>query len=147
MLGDGRLHLSGIAKLAPKLTEENAEMLLARATHQSKREIEKLVAEVAPKPDVPERTRKLRTRASREPNGDSAKVALRPDRVAEPAQVTDPCPVASGKSLACRRNQSRSSLRGACPRGLYCTSPVSGFRRRHRLTVARPTPNILATSS
>jgi len=90
MLGDGRLHLSGIAKLAPKLTEENAEMLLARATHQSKREIEKLVAEVAPKPDVPERTRKLRTRASREPNGDSAKVALRPDRVAEPAQVTDP---------------------------------------------------------
>ena len=106
MLGDGRLHLSGIAKLAPKLTEENAEMLLARATHQSKREIEKLVAEVAPKPDVPERTRKLRTRASREPNGDSAKVALRPDRVAEPAQVADPAtraPVTSSNEPAPRK--------------------------------------------
>ena len=34
MLADGSLHLSGIAKLLPLLTETNRETLLARAAHQ-----------------------------------------------------------------------------------------------------------------
>ena len=51
MLADGRLHLSAIAKLAPHLREDNAERLLARAAHRSKREIELLVAELAPQPE------------------------------------------------------------------------------------------------
>ena len=59
MLADGRLHLSGIAKLVPLLTEGNRETLLARAAHQSKRKIEELVAELSPKPDVPATMRKL----------------------------------------------------------------------------------------
>jgi len=59
MLADGRLHLSGIAKLVPLLTESNRETLLARAAHQSKRKIEELVAELSPKPDVPATLRKL----------------------------------------------------------------------------------------
>ena len=33
MLGDGRLHLTGIAKLAPHLTWENRDTLLKRAAH------------------------------------------------------------------------------------------------------------------
>jgi hypothetical protein len=41
MLRDGRLHLSGIGKLAPHLTEENCELLLARSCHQTKRKIER----------------------------------------------------------------------------------------------------------
>ncbi len=53
MLDDGRLHLSGIAVLAPYLTDTNCEELLARATHKTKRELLVLVAEIAPKPDVP----------------------------------------------------------------------------------------------
>ena len=53
MLGDGRLHLSGIAKLAAHLTAANCSSLLARATHKTKAEIEALIAEIAPKPDVP----------------------------------------------------------------------------------------------
>jgi hypothetical protein len=53
MLGDGRLHLSGIGKLVPHLTRENAPVLLARAVHRSKRQIEELVAEIAPRPDAP----------------------------------------------------------------------------------------------
>lgn len=59
MLADGRLHLSGIAKLAPCLTRENRDAILSRATHRSKREIEELVAEIAPRADVPARLRKL----------------------------------------------------------------------------------------
>ncbi|MGH9460437.1 MAG: HNH endonuclease [Vicinamibacteria bacterium] len=59
MLSDGRLHLSAIAKLAPCLTEANRETLLARAVGKSKRQVEELVAELAPKPDVPATMRKL----------------------------------------------------------------------------------------
>jgi len=59
LLGDGRLHLSGIAKLVPHLTRENREALLARAVHKTKRQIEELIAELSPKPDVPAWTRRL----------------------------------------------------------------------------------------
>lgn len=52
MLGDGRLHLSAIARLAPHLTETNRDAVLARAVHKSKTEIEELIAELAPRPDV-----------------------------------------------------------------------------------------------
>ena len=58
MLQDGRLHLSGIAKLAPVLTEANSAALLARTTHETMRKIEELVAEVGTKPDVPPTMRK-----------------------------------------------------------------------------------------
>jgi hypothetical protein len=59
MLSDGRLHLSGIAKLASRLTRANREALLERAAHKSKRQIEELVAELTPRPDVPPSIRKL----------------------------------------------------------------------------------------
>ncbi len=62
MLADGRLHLSGIDKLAPHLTEENCDSLLARAAHKSKRQIEEIVADLSPRPDVPASVRKLPTR-------------------------------------------------------------------------------------
>jgi hypothetical protein len=62
MLGDGRLHLSSIAKIAPHLTETNRDMVLTRAIHRSKREIEVLVAELSPRHDVPAVIRKLPAR-------------------------------------------------------------------------------------
>ena len=58
MLEDGRLHLCGIAVIAKHLTEANCEEVLTRATHKSKRKLEELVAELAPKPDVPPTIRK-----------------------------------------------------------------------------------------
>jgi len=70
MLGDGRLHLSAIAKLAPHLTPENCDALLHRATHASKRRIEELVAEIAPRPDVPSLLRRLPERDVRRPAPD-----------------------------------------------------------------------------
>jgi hypothetical protein len=59
MLADGRLHLSGISKLAPHITRENAAMLLVRAAHKSKRQIQELIAEITPRPDAPTAVRKL----------------------------------------------------------------------------------------
>jgi hypothetical protein len=58
-LRDGRLHLSGLARLVPLLTAENSEALLKRAMHLTTRQIEALVAELAPRPDVPSTIRKL----------------------------------------------------------------------------------------
>ena len=92
MLGDGRLHLTGIAKLAPHLTRENRDTLLKRATHRSKRQIEELIAEIAPRPDVPPVMRKLPERRTLPTPAPSlsrragAKLSeLRPDGVAAPA--------------------------------------------------------------
>jgi hypothetical protein len=59
MLAEGRLHLSGIERLAPHLTPKNREALLKRAAHKSKRQIEELVAELVPRPDAPTTMRKL----------------------------------------------------------------------------------------
>jgi hypothetical protein len=59
MLGDGRLHLSGIAKLSPHLTQSNRDELLRRATYKSKRQILELIADLAPRPDVPAVVRRL----------------------------------------------------------------------------------------
>ncbi len=84
-LGDGRLHLSGIAILAPHLTEENCERVLARAEHRSKRQIEELAAELAPKPDVPAAIRKL-------PAPQPPVFQLGPERVETSARPAPPLP-------------------------------------------------------
>jgi len=52
-LEQGRIHLTGLRLLAPHLTPENANELLAAATHKSKEEIEQLLAERSPRLDVP----------------------------------------------------------------------------------------------
>jgi 5-methylcytosine-specific restriction endonuclease McrA len=54
MVADGRLHLSGILALAPKIKEapELGEELLAAAANKSRRHIEHMLAERFPLPDV-----------------------------------------------------------------------------------------------
>ena len=78
MLGDGRLHLTGISKLAPYLTEANRDAVLSRAAYKSKRKIEELVAEISPKPDVPTTMRKLPARPETQARPPAQ---LRPDGV------------------------------------------------------------------
>jgi 5-methylcytosine-specific restriction endonuclease McrA len=55
MLAEASLHLTGLLLIGPHLTEDNQNELLARARFRTKREIERLVAEIAPCPDVPSR--------------------------------------------------------------------------------------------
>jgi len=52
MLACGEIHLTAVNMLAAHLTDENHGELLARARHRSKRDLDKLVAEIAPRPDV-----------------------------------------------------------------------------------------------
>jgi hypothetical protein len=58
-LADGAVTLTAICLLAPLLTAENHEALLAAARHKSRRQVEQLVAMTRPKPDVPAIVRKL----------------------------------------------------------------------------------------
>ena len=79
MLRDGRLHLSGIARLAPHLNPDNVATLLELATHRSKRRVEELIAELAPRPDARTVVRKLPDRRGfAQPYGSPQ---LGPDRV------------------------------------------------------------------
>jgi hypothetical protein len=102
MLGDGRLHLSGIERLAPHLTESNRDELLARASHKSKRQIEELIVEMKPKPDVPTVVRKLPPRRSPAPSAPRTEQSeLRPDGVASQTTSTPvPQPVKPVEPLA-----------------------------------------------
>ena len=92
MLRDGRLHLTGIAMLAPLLTRDNRDAVLARATHRSKRQIEELVAELSPRPDAPSEIRRLPDRARvrlkgaqhGQPQASLDALELVPERVAVP---------------------------------------------------------------
>ena len=59
MLAEGAIHLTGLLLLAPHLTKENHVELLARARFRTKREIEHLVAEIAPRADAPARIEPL----------------------------------------------------------------------------------------
>jgi hypothetical protein len=59
MLRDGRMHLTGMALVLRVLKPGNYRSVLARATHCSKLEIQKLVAELSARPDVRAGIRKL----------------------------------------------------------------------------------------
>jgi 5-methylcytosine-specific restriction endonuclease McrA len=58
-LADGSFNLTTLRLLAPHLTPNNHRDVLARAVGRSKREIEALVASLAPQPDVAPSVRKL----------------------------------------------------------------------------------------
>jgi 5-methylcytosine-specific restriction endonuclease McrA len=58
-LADGALSLTTICLLAPVLTPDNHDALLAAARHKSKRDVEHLVASSRPRPDVSTLVRKL----------------------------------------------------------------------------------------
>ena len=81
LLRGGQLHLSGIALIAPHLTKDNPEALLKRASYKSKRQIEELIAEIAPRPDVPSVMQRLPNRRALP----TPMLELRPDRAVRPA--------------------------------------------------------------
>ena len=75
-VAEGRLHLSGLVVLAPHLTPDNRRGLFEAATGKSRRQIEKLVADLAPKPDAPTQIRRVPLRrgapAGRSPQKEAA---------------------------------------------------------------------------
>ena len=83
-LAEGRLHTRAVLMLAPHLTSGNVDELLAAATHKSRFEIQQLLAERFPQPDLPERLQALPTPPTPTPTAppDPAAVTLSaPERI------------------------------------------------------------------
>jgi len=59
MLADGRVHLTAVRLLAPHLTADNHDDVLASARGKTKLEIQEIVARVAPRPDAPTSVRRV----------------------------------------------------------------------------------------
>jgi hypothetical protein len=64
LLASGEVTLTSIRLLGRHLTPENHESVLARARGRNRQQIESLVAELAPQPDVPSSVRRLPTPAA-----------------------------------------------------------------------------------
>jgi hypothetical protein len=79
---EGRLHLTAVVRLAPHLTADNVEALVAEASGKSKAEVEVLLARLAPKADVPGRLEREaeQTRVVPEPPPEGDGVAPKPPR-------------------------------------------------------------------
>src|SRR5258706_8773468 len=67
LLASGSLTLTSVRLLGKHLTAENHESVLAKAREKSRREIDVLMAELAPRPDVPSAVRKLPTATATPP--------------------------------------------------------------------------------
>jgi hypothetical protein len=81
-LADGSIHLTAVRLLAPALTPENHRTLLDAARHKSKREVEHLLAQLKPRPDVASSVRKVPAPAASQLAGEAAPV-LEPPKDAE----------------------------------------------------------------
>ena len=98
LLADGSLNLSTVRLLAPHLRPDNFEALVAMAKGRSKREVETLVARLAPRPDVAASVRKLPASA---PSAASRPAAVRPasSSATQEAAPSGPAPIALPASL------------------------------------------------
>jgi len=101
LLADGRVHLGAVRLLAPHLTDTNHDALLTEASHKSKREVEQIVARLAPRPDVPLSVRKVPSNAARTtPVQSVTRDATPMELVTEPATVSLPVQRPKAEPLA-----------------------------------------------
>jgi hypothetical protein len=106
-LASGAMSLTSVRLLRRHLTPENHKAVLARAGGRSLREIEALVAELAPRPDVPSAVRKLPT----------------------PASVSTACPPAAGLQAPTGRSIEPTSPPAAPTAPTGPTAPPAPARR------------------
>ncbi|MGQ0549814.1 MAG: hypothetical protein ACT4PY_09145 [Armatimonadota bacterium] len=93
MLADGSVNLTTVGLLAAHLTGENHRQMLGMARHKSKRQVEELVAQLRPQPDVPASVRKLPTARPIPASGTALQGAAASPQPSDDAQaVAAPCP-------------------------------------------------------
>lgn len=126
-LASGTLTLTAICLLGPHLTDENHAGLLTTARHRSKRDLERLVAAIRPKPDVPSAVRKV------------------PQPVAAVAAVltTAACEDAAASPVRMPAEQARGSVSGNAQREPQArraiVAPLAPERYKVQFTIDRET--------
>jgi len=92
LVADGRLNVTAVVLLAPHLVSGNAGELLAAAVHKTRKDIELLLAERFPQPDVPTVLR--RTADLSEPTAIDASTPVDPNAVPLSCAQTEPLALA-----------------------------------------------------
>ena len=135
MVRRGELHLSGVHQLAGHLTEDNHREVLRRAKHRSMREIEELIAEIAPKADVAALVRAVPMRGV----GLSGQAPLR-NAVGEGPKQGTLGEAERGQGSA--RREDKGVVAGRKPRGL--ATPLSPRRYKLQVTIGQEARDKLA---
>src|SRR5205823_11073675 len=93
-------HMTGLRLLAPHLNTENVAEVLAEATGKSTRQIEELVARLAPQPRVPTVIRKVPAQMPPEypPRTLFGSAGTAGSHESSPATVSGPVPASAGVS-------------------------------------------------
>jgi hypothetical protein len=91
-LADGSIHLTAVRLLAPALTPQNLRPLLDAARHKSKRDVEHLLAQLKPAPDVASSIRKLAAPAAPPPLSEAPPVLTSPKEPTSAPQELAPPP-------------------------------------------------------
>jgi len=125
MVARGEIHLSGIHRLKAHLTHDNHEQVLALAKYKTIRQIEELVARLAPQPDAPTTLRALPHRTGKAPTpavvapAAVASAAVAPALAAPASVESEPLPLP-------RRRDPDPAVPGL-PRVRRWTQPKEGF--------------------
>jgi hypothetical protein len=121
-LSDGTLTLTVVGLLAPHLTADNYVALLDAARHKTRREVEHLIAEIHPRPDVSSSIRKLPASKHR--------VLPTPD-------VPDAGPTAPGPAKSHGEREHRETTQS--PQAHAHVAPLSPERYKVQFTVSLAT--------
>ena len=111
LLAAGSISLSCVRMLKPHLTAENHRAVLARATNKSCRQVEALIAELAPRPDAAPSVRRLPVPKAVEATNETAQLpsALSTSPFGPPAPDREGGPFASAPNPAAHRPTVRAS--------------------------------------
>lgn len=133
LLTDGSVNLTTVRLLAPHLTAENHRAVLAEATGKRKRQVAKIVARLAPQPDVPPSIRKLPvSRPSMNPS--EAVVANNPARQEKEGSVG--APSLSETSAQSSETEGSTSVTSSSPTTHRpVVAPLSPRRHRVEFTI------------
>jgi len=146
-LGDGSFNLTTLRLLAPLITTENHSNLLARATGRSKREVEALVASLAPQPDVLPHIQRLPTVRQEEMPPDSiqarpplAPAALSTSMVEVEHPRHDPAPAGVDQASGNPGRRAMAASVHQATVGLSVLAPLSPGRYRLKCTIGGRAP-------
>jgi hypothetical protein len=132
-VAEGRLHLTGVVLLAPHLTPENAGELLAAATHQTKAEIERLLAERFPRPDLPTRVEALAPFLTAEAGAGHVQEQSKSHA---PGRVESPAPRAKVTPLSAQKFALQATIGESTRAAAYCESiPDAPLEQRVKMAL------------
>ena len=124
----GHNHLTGLAMLAPVLTDANLDELLAAARGKSKAKLEELIARYFPKPDVPERVcPQPEQLAAPALSGSSGAPPAPPAKVAPLSESRWSVQLTIGAELKGKIDEARQLLSHAVPNGELATLVERAF--------------------